>query len=132
MRNKTEVVQQAKDSDASDADQTPSKLQHVLDSSEYSEESEFDWEDVELENDDQDLDEDSKSISDEPLFITIGGSEPSKQQTQRKVRKPITSAEKKMRLDVHKSHILFLLFHCFVRNQWCNDSRLQVCWKIGL
>jgi hypothetical protein len=21
-----------------------------------------------------------------------------------------------------------LLFHCFARNQWCNNSSLQVCW----
>lgn len=40
-------------------------------------------------------------------------------------RKPVTGAEKKLRLDVHKTHVLCLLGHVYTRNKWCNDDEVQ-------
>ncbi|KAL5358690.1 hypothetical protein BJX96DRAFT_49354 [Aspergillus floccosus] len=40
-------------------------------------------------------------------------------------RKPITAAERKLRLDIHKVHLLCLLRHVQIRNLWCNDEELQ-------
>lgn len=37
-------------------------------------------------------------------------------------RKPITSTEKKLRLEVHKMHLCSLLAHVHLRNHWCNDE----------
>lgn len=136
MRGKTETSgplslttpQKPNGGDSAEADRGSSNLQRVLDYSESSEESEFDWEDVELANAEQDLDDVPPATSNEPLSITIGGDELPERQPRRRIRKPITSAEKKVRLDIHKAHILLLLFHCFARNQWCNNSSLQVCW----
>lgn len=42
-------------------------------------------------------------------------------------RKPVTSAERLMRLAVHETHLLFLIFHLHVRNAWCNLDLVQVC-----
>lgn len=65
----------------------------------------------------------------EPLQITIENhTQPgqSKRNVARK-RKPITAAEKARRLNCHKMHIVFLLYHAFFRNHWCNDTRTQAC-----
>ena len=44
-------------------------------------------------------------------------------------RKLLTAAERKVRLDMHKMHILALLSHLHLRNHWCNDLDAQV--RIG-
>jgi xeroderma pigmentosum group C-complementing protein len=41
-------------------------------------------------------------------------------------RKPVTGSEKRMRLEVHKAHLLCLIAHVYIRNHWCNDVGLQV------
>ncbi|EAW11286.1 putative DNA repair protein Rad4 [Aspergillus clavatus NRRL 1] len=40
-------------------------------------------------------------------------------------QKPLSAAEKKLRLDIHKVHLLCLLRHVQIRNLWCNDDELQ-------
>ncbi|KAL9945122.1 hypothetical protein ACHAQF_006039 [Verticillium nonalfalfae] len=40
-------------------------------------------------------------------------------------RKPITKAERDLRIHAHKSHLLCLLIHTARRNRWCNDSEVQ-------
>jgi len=40
-------------------------------------------------------------------------------------RKPINREEKDRRIAVHKTHLLCLLAHVSLRNQWCNDSVVQ-------
>jgi xeroderma pigmentosum group C-complementing protein len=44
----------------------------------------------------------------------------------RRRRKPVTSAERSVRLAIHKMHISYLLYHVFYRNHWCNDGVAQV------
>jgi xeroderma pigmentosum group C-complementing protein len=102
-------------------------VQTVTDYSEESEESEFEWEDVGI---DQNEDSGNEKVDEAPAFgdlsIVIGGND-SGQKARRQVRrKGITAAERKLRLDVHKMHILCLLYHVHLRNAWCNDHRTQV------
>src|ERR1700753_872399 len=70
---------------------------------------------------------DSRTIEqkDEFLSITIGGPEAAETPIKRRMRRPATPAEKKIRLDTHKLHVLCLLLHYFGRNHWCNDVTLQ-------
>lgn len=101
-------------------------VQTVYDSS-TSEESDVDWEDVELQQPPQSL-LNRPFVSqgdDEMLQITLE-QEPEKHKKAVQRRKPLTGAERKVRLDVHKCHILCLLGHVQLRNMWCNDEELQV------
>ena len=92
-----------------------------------SEESEVEWEEVDIggqgstaaaaphdEHEGQSLDivmQDNESLSKKPVRLK---------------RKPITAEEKKLRLEVHKAHLLCLIAHVEVRNQMCNDTGTQV------
>jgi xeroderma pigmentosum group C-complementing protein len=44
-------------------------------------------------------------------------------------RKPATTAEKRLRLDVHKWHVLCLLLHGYHRNRWCDNEEVQEILK---
>jgi xeroderma pigmentosum group C-complementing protein len=44
-------------------------------------------------------------------------------------RKPVSAAEKRLRLDVHKAHIILLLANLKCRNQWCNSESVQAILK---
>lgn len=92
-----------------------------------SEESDMEWEEVDLQQAPPSHgDLGISAADDEPLQITLDQKEDN---TKRIVsrRKPVTGAEKKLRLEIHKIHILCLLGHVHIRNLWCNDEPLQVC-----
>ena len=44
-------------------------------------------------------------------------------------RKPVSAAERRLRLDVHKLHVLCLLAHVRCRSDWCNDTVIQAALK---
>ena len=44
-------------------------------------------------------------------------------------KKPLTKEEKALRVDLHKVNLLCLLYHCAMRNKWCNDEKVQKCLK---
>lgn len=44
-------------------------------------------------------------------------------------KKPLTKEEKALRVDVHKTHLLCLIYHSAMRNKWCNDERVQKALK---
>lgn len=44
-------------------------------------------------------------------------------------KKPLSREEKARRVEVHKMHLLCLLYHCAMRNKWCNDEKVQKCLK---
>ncbi|ETI20362.1 hypothetical protein G647_08397 [Cladophialophora carrionii CBS 160.54] len=44
-------------------------------------------------------------------------------------RKPVSAAEKRLRLDVHKTHLVMLLANLKCRNQWCNSETVQAILK---
>ncbi|KAJ5662092.1 uncharacterized protein N7477_009708 [Penicillium maclennaniae] len=101
------------------------QLQTVYDLSE-SGESDIEWEDVDTQ---QQIPAPSSAAavsqgSNETLQITLE-QEPEKQKKPAQRRKPVTAAEKKIRMDVHKVHLLCLLAHVNLRNRWCNDELVQ-------
>ncbi|KGO76160.1 Rad4 beta-hairpin domain 1 [Penicillium italicum] len=100
-------------------------VQTIYDSS-TSEESDVDWEDVELQQPPQSLLNRrlASERDDEMLQITLE-QEPEKHKRTVQRRKPLNRAERKVRLDVHKCHVLCLLGHVQLRNMWCNDEELQ-------
>ncbi|KAJ5495862.1 hypothetical protein N7539_000978 [Penicillium diatomitis] len=98
----------------------------VIYDSTSSEESDIEWEDVDVEQPaptahaKTNVNEDR----DETLQITLDEQpETSKKRAMR--RKPLSKAEKQLRLDTHKAHLLCLLAHVQIRNKWCNDNALQ-------
>lgn len=109
------------------------KIQTVYDSitEDESDSEDIEWEDVDVR---QPVPEPSSAgiehqANDETLQITLEQEPETRKKTVRR-RKPITAAEKKLRLEVHKAHLLCLLAHTHSRNRWCNDDELQV--RIGL
>jgi xeroderma pigmentosum group C-complementing protein len=102
-------------------------VQTVYDSSSEEEESDIEWEDVEFQQPSDSLLKGSAASrgGDEMLEITLE-QEPDKRKKIVPKRKPLSGAEKKVRLDVHKAHVLCLLGHVHIRNLWCNDEEVQV------
>lgn len=111
-------------------DYIPGHQQTITDySEEESEESEMEWEEVGLQhtatasegNDAQPTEADKGDLT-----IVMGGPQASNKFTPVRRRKAITSVEKRVRLDIHKVHVLCLLVHVHIRNAWCNDPKVQV------
>lgn len=48
------------------------------------------------------------------------------------VRRVITSVDRRIRLEVHKMHLLCLLIHVHQRSRWCNDSNVQVIYLLNI
>ena len=123
-------AQQSSTNGASTDDQNPVHrrvVQTIIDSDE-SDDSDMEWEDA-LGGSDNSEGEDDE-LKPAPLVgdisIAIGDKKPEeKKSTRAPRRRAITSVEKKRRLDVHKMHILCLLYHVHRRNVWCNDRRVQ-------
>ena len=111
------------------ADTKQLEVQHVqtIYDTTSEEESDVEWEDVDIPQAAQDLPSDMRTSSrnDDTLQITLDQQPQSQRKTVRR-RKAITAAEKKLRLDIHKTHVLCLLAHVHLRNLWCNDEVLQV------
>lgn len=101
------------------------QIQTAYDST-ASEDSDMEWEEVDIQQ------ASSNSIlavpysADEPLQITLDRHKDTGKRIVSR-RKPVTGAERKLRLDVHKAHLLCLLGHVHIRNLWCNDEAVQVC-----
>lgn len=112
--------------DAIDIEESAAKKpQTVYNSPSESEESDMEWEEVDIQQSSLPGPSSSVSVSDDaPLQITLGQQEERKRRVVR--RKPVTAAEKKLRLDIHKTHLLCLLGHIQRRNLWCNDEEVQV------
>ena len=75
-------------------------------------------------------DEELGESTDEPaeLNLVLGGNDSGfvKKKAPQK-RKLVTAAEREMRIEIHKMHLLCLLAHVGRRNHWCNDPEVQVC-----
>lgn len=105
--------------------------QHILESdSEDSANSDFNWEEVDLENDLQQADAEKQEDPEDGQLHIVLRDDDNKQNFQRlgkAKRKPIKSEEKKLRLAIHKMHICSLLAHVHLRNHWCDDETVYVC-----
>ncbi|KAL1964752.1 hypothetical protein VTN77DRAFT_6619 [Rasamsonia byssochlamydoides] len=88
-----------------------------------SDDSDMEWEEVEIHQ--PSLNAPAAGDSDEPLQITLDKAIDKPRKTVVARRKPASAAEKKLRLDIHKVHVLCLLSHVHRRNLWCNDEEVQ-------
>lgn len=61
------------------------------------------------------------------LDLTLGGDSELSEREHAPKRKVVTATERALRLALHKTHILGLLYYCHLRNHWCNDMQIQVC-----
>ncbi|EDU41002.1 RAD4 DNA repair protein RAD4 [Pyrenophora tritici-repentis] len=106
---------------------TNNRVRQTIVDSDESDDSDMEWEDALADDDEDDADEGregTRQVGD--ISITLGGNKAMDTGTKRKVRRrAITSVDKKRRLDIHKMHILCLLYHVHRRNTWCNDRRVQ-------
>ncbi|KAJ9317155.1 hypothetical protein DTO271D3_2445 [Paecilomyces variotii] len=108
-------------------DAGPAKQVQIAYDSAASDDSDMEWEEVDIEQRSTNAPEASTQAegANEPLQITLGqhGATTPKPAVPR--RKAITAVERKLRLDVHKVHLLCLLSHVQIRNLWCNDDEVQ-------
>ena len=106
---------------------TLKQQQTIYDDDEDSGESDEDddWEDVNLAAPGEEArDKPQRNIGDLNLDFAVDDPGLDRPPIQR--RKPLTAAERKLRLEVHKMHILTLLSHVHLKNHWCNDLEVQV------
>lgn len=101
--------------------------QTAYNDSEDSAESDLDWEEINLKGS---LDEgfSSNHLDNETNELTLvldedGGKTRGKERIR---RAPVTAAERQLRFETHKIHLLSLLVHIHIRNHWCNDERVHV------
>lgn len=96
-----------------------------LESEDESDEEEIMFEDVDFTAPLQDLG--SRPEAPQALELNLTAQQSSTAQAKKTAerRKPITKEERKIRIDVHKAHILCLLAQAARRNHWCNDGRVQ-------
>lgn len=105
----------------------PTTQQTAYNDSEDSAESDLDWEEINLK---ESLDEDfsSKNLDNQTdelnLVLDEDGSRSRRQERIR--RAPVTAAERQLRFETHKIHLLSLLVHVHLRNHWCNDEEVHV------
>ncbi|EPS41514.1 hypothetical protein H072_4572 [Dactylellina haptotyla CBS 200.50] len=105
-------VQAAQDSDFEDSD----------DDDEFDDDSDVDWETVDLTNF-KPAPAPVNTNKNEPVVFELSIPKPSKSKDSG--RKGPTPVERKIRLGVHKVHLLCLLAHNRLRSQFCNDKETQ-------
>jgi len=109
-------------------DPTPVLQQIIYDDFEDSDGSDVEFEDVELEpvQDDIDVDEkpEQKTLQ---LDLSTAGLDNARSFVRR--RRPVGSAERKRRLEVHKAHLICLLAHMSCRNRWCENESVHAILK---
>ena len=112
------------DSEASGLE-TPAKAQQTAYrvSDEESDESDHEWEAVDFDT----LPQENEPSGDLELTLKPRTSPSRQKPTPR--RRVISKAEKVLRLETHKMHVLCLLAHLDRRNDWCNDEDVQKSLK---
>ncbi|PSN73679.1 Rad4-domain-containing protein [Corynespora cassiicola Philippines] len=99
------------------------RMIQTVEDSEESDDSDLEWEDA-LGDDGHEDEDDEPVVGD--ISITIGDNQIEEAVPKKQIRRrAITTVEKKRRLDIHKMHILCLLYHVHRRNAWCNDGKVH-------
>ncbi len=108
---------------------TPSTQQRgPVTDAEESEESDIDWEEVDLDvNPDPDQDIDEAEPDGKEMDIVLNEEDTPRKKRAGPTVKALNAAQRRLRLDVHKMHLLCLLAHVGMRNWWCKNKKLQVC-----
>lgn len=109
----------------------PPLQQIVYDDFEGSEESDIEFEDVELEPADDQTDQTDGDEKPEQKTLQLDLSTATLDRARRGVqrRKPVGPAERKKRLEVHKAHLICLLAHLSCRNRWCESEAVHAILK---
>lgn len=108
-------------------DIVPNQQRIIQTESEDSADSDIDWEEVDLRDHEKEEVTPEPEISDTgDLNLVLGGDEQRTSKYGRVKRKPMTAADKRFRLEVHKIHVSSLLVHVHLRNHWCNDEKIYV------
>lgn len=107
---------------------TPQHIEQT--ESEDSADSDEDFEDVDLGSNVQQRDSSDQEME-EPgtLNLMLGGEANTTPRSAQVRRKPVTSTERKLRLEIHKMHLCGLLAHLHLRNHWCNDDSVHAIFK---
>ena len=114
--------------DESVLDQSIIRRQTVFDDFRGSDdESEDDFEEVDLEADIEVYH--GQDRADEPLQLDLNKKLGPDATSSVHRRKPATAVERRIRLDVHKWHVLCLLAHLQRRSHWCDDEQIQSILK---
>lgn len=104
----------------------PKPIQMAIDS-DMSDDSDMEWEEVDIKpRQFAEARPSSHEEKDEVLQINFDQETTAPKKHAIARRKPLSVAEKKFRLDIHKFHLLCLLGHVQIRNHWCNDDEVQV------
>jgi xeroderma pigmentosum group C-complementing protein len=100
--------------------------QTIVDSDE-SDDSDIEWENALGDGDDTDDPDEAGEAAPQigDISIVMGGKKAEDTNKRKVRRRAITAVDKKRRLDIHKMHVLCLLYHVHRRNAWCNDRRVQ-------
>lgn len=93
-------------------------------SDDSAEDSDFEFEDVNLAGDEGSQPDVKEETADQGLSIEL---DPKKDLPARAAQKRLPSSrlEKQKRLEIHKVHLQCLLAHVYIRNDWCNDPVIQ-------
>ncbi|KAL8826605.1 MAG: hypothetical protein Q9191_003700 [Dirinaria sp. TL-2023a] len=97
--------------------------QTAYNDTEDSAESDIDWEEVDLQE--QGFKGEDGSETHQNLNLVLNddtGAQAARVPSRRRIA---TSAERQMKLDIHKMHLLCLLAHIYLRNHWCNDEEIH-------
>ena len=98
--------------------------------SEESDESDIDWEQIGFDQPSRDA-ADGKEAGPEIEDVSVEvGEKQTPKRTAASKRKPATTAEKLLRVAVHKSHVLLIIFHVHVRNAWCSSHAVEVSRRL--
>ncbi|KAK6521037.1 hypothetical protein TWF506_001270 [Arthrobotrys conoides] len=101
-----------------------SESEYDDDDDEFGDDDEIEWETVDLSTLKKNTPKPAPTSS-EPLILTLTmPSEPSKSKSSTS-KKPPTPAERKIRLEIHKLHLLCLISHLHLRSTFCNDPKSQ-------
>ena len=117
-------------------DVKPMPQQVVQSDSEDSEDSDLDWEEVNLkDNANHESTTELQNARSEKFNLVLHedkGSNGGDLARRSVKRKPITIEERKLRISIHKLHVCCLLVHGFLRNHWCNDAKVHVRLSYGM
>ena len=103
---------------------TPQHIEQT--ESEDSADSDEDFEDVDLGSNIKDYDVSDREMEHPvELNLDLSGNNLKNQRSTLARRKPITSVERKLRLEIHKMHLSSLIAHVHLRNHWCNDESVH-------
>lgn len=108
-------------------DDEPAAQQTAYNESEDSAESDLDWEEVNF-KEGLTQDASSRHLDNKSGELNLVLSEDHRgPRGQVRIRKaPVTAAEKQLRIETHKMHLLSLLVHIHLRNYWCNWKEIHV------